>query len=210
MGVRVSIWGAPLLESRRFPAAGAVVTRRRVSLRDRSPERRPGAFCSPPIPVAGWKVLSLAALASPSPFNNGGKRNRGTGQLAETLFRVTLPPRRLVPLPPMCRVGDLFNYLPGFTQIFGSAPYRNVLSATFFFFWFLANPCVHFPSGAAMCLALQFGCACPLCALRAGSFAARCACRVVTNTSGRTEPPLLTVTERASLLNCRGVVLFCF
>lgn len=59
-----------------------------------------------------------------------------------------------------------------------------------------------------MCLALQFGCACPLCALRAGTFAAKCACRVVTNTSGRTEPPLLTVTERASLLNCCGVVLF--
>lgn len=133
MGVRVSIWGAPPLESRRFPAAGAVVTRRRVSLRDRSPERRPGAFCSPPIPVAGWKVLSLAALASPSPSDNGGKRNRGTGQLAETLFRVALPPGRLGPLPPMCHVGDLFNYLPGFTQIFGSAAYRNVLSATFFF-----------------------------------------------------------------------------
>lgn len=139
VGVRVSIWGAPPLETRRFPAAGAVVTRRRFSLRDRSPERRPGAFCSPPIPVAGWKVLSLAALASPSPSNNGGKRNRGTGQLAQTLFRVALPPGRLGPLPPMCRVGDLFNYLPGFAQIFGSAPYRNVLSATFFFssfgFW---------------------------------------------------------------------------
>lgn len=127
----------------RFPGGGrrkpapAGSRRRRVSLRCRSPEGRPGGLRCPPSPRQAVRSCQpqVGLLRAPAAMVGGEAEEGGSAQPAPRGYfgRPPASAGRLGPLSPRWGVGALFSCSPGPIQsCFCSAPYRNVLSAVAF------------------------------------------------------------------------------
>lgn len=186
----------------------AVAAPRRVSLRCRSPERRPGGFCCPPSPREALGSCHSQRWLHRAPATMVGSETEGGSSSALPALRhyfgwLLLPgasaPCHLCAVSVLCLITCLGLFRAAFARLLRGMPFLPLL---FLLSLFGEPVCAfHIWSNNVLSFAVWLRLP-PLCPARRElcSKMRSPSCYKHRYTAGRTELPLLTVTSRASLL----------